>query len=146
MEFIADAEISKNGKTNVVNVKVAHIRPKYNNLKEWMEDKNNIYVGRRGVVFVTDGENNKFRWLPRDSPFANPFTIDKKKNPEEERKRVIDAYKIYLNELLIKKPELKELLKTYKGKTLGCWCKPEPCHADILIEKIDSLEKINSLD
>lgn len=36
----------------VVNVKVAHIRPKYNNLKEWMEDENNEYVGRGGVVFV----------------------------------------------------------------------------------------------
>jgi hypothetical protein len=37
---------------SVVNCKVQYIRPKYNNLKEWMNDPNNIYIGRGGVVFI----------------------------------------------------------------------------------------------
>ena len=41
--------------TKVVNVKVSYIRPQYNNLKEWCEDSNNVYIGRQGVVFV-DGQ------------------------------------------------------------------------------------------
>lgn len=31
---------------SVVNVKVGNIRPKYSNLREWMEDPTNVYIGR----------------------------------------------------------------------------------------------------
>ena len=24
-----------------------------------------------------------------------------------------------------------------KGKTLGCWCKPEDCHGDILVYELN---------
>ena len=37
---------------SVVNCKVKYIRPEYDNLKIWMEDSNNVYVGRAGVVFI----------------------------------------------------------------------------------------------
>ena len=37
---------------SVANCKVKYIRPKYNNLKEWMEDEQNIYIGRLGIVFI----------------------------------------------------------------------------------------------
>ncbi len=36
----------------IVNLKVANIRPKYKNLKEWMDDENNVYIGRKGIVFT----------------------------------------------------------------------------------------------
>jgi hypothetical protein len=32
--------------------------------------------------------------------------------------------------------ELKQL-RELKGKELGCWCKPNKCHGDILLELID---------
>jgi hypothetical protein len=37
---------------SVVNCKVKYIRPEYNNLKEWMNNPNNVYIGREGVVFI----------------------------------------------------------------------------------------------
>ena len=37
---------------SVVNCKVKYIRPQYKNLQEWMDDTNNIYVARAGVVFI----------------------------------------------------------------------------------------------
>lgn len=40
---------------SVVNVKVANLRPHYNNLREWMQDEDNVYIGRKGVVFI-DGK------------------------------------------------------------------------------------------
>lgn len=40
---------------SVVNCKVVNIRPQYQNLKEWMNDSDNVYVGRGGIVFI-DGE------------------------------------------------------------------------------------------
>ena len=94
---------------NVVNVKVAHIRPKYKNLKEWMEDPNNIYIGRRGIVFI-DGA----RFPPNDSKWHNPFKI----NSTDDRQSVISKYRNYINKKGYNFDELK-------GKTLGCWCKPE---------------------
>lgn len=39
---------------SVVNCKVKHIRPKYNNLEEWIKDENNVYIGRKGVVFIDE--------------------------------------------------------------------------------------------
>lgn len=116
--------------TNVVNVKVAHIRPKYQNLKEWMDDKNNCYIGRAGIVFV-----DKVRWPKESSKFANPFKVDK----DGTRDEVIAKYEQYLLELLKKDTTLIDELKSMKGKNLGCWCKPEACHGDVLARIIDSL-------
>jgi hypothetical protein len=45
-------EKKKDNTGSVVNVKVAFIRPKYKNLKEFTDDSNNSYIGRAGVVFV----------------------------------------------------------------------------------------------
>jgi hypothetical protein len=33
-------------------------------------------------------------------------------------------------------PELMESLDELDGKVLGCFCKPEPCHGDVLLELI----------
>ena len=35
-----------------VYCKVTNIRPKYNNLKDWTEDKNNVYISHSRVVFI----------------------------------------------------------------------------------------------
>jgi len=121
---------SNNTNTKVVNVKVNYIRPKYNNLKEWMNDSNNIYIGRSGIVFI-DGE----RYPKTNSIFCNPFKISL--NEGINREEVIKKYKEYIIKRLESDSSLVELLKTYKGKTLGCWCKPEQCHGDILVELIE---------
>ena len=57
---------------SVINCKVKFIRPQYDNLREWMEDENNIYIGRAGVVFI-----DKVRFPKQASPFANPFKVGK---------------------------------------------------------------------
>jgi hypothetical protein len=33
---------------------------------------------------------------------------------------------------------MNQLIKL-KGKNLGCWCKPDKCHGDILLEIINKL-------
>ena len=51
------------------------------------------------------------------------------------RDKVIKMYKEYIMD----KPELLKLIPLeLKGKTLGCWCKPEACHGDILAELVDA--------
>lgn len=118
---------------SVVNCKVQYIRPKYNNLKEWIDDTNNIYIARAGVVFI---ENTRFPL--QSSKFANPYKIGKDGSREE----VIIKYKNYITEKLKNENMLSELLDM-KGKNLGCWCYPAMCHGNILLELIDTYTEIN---
>ena len=108
--------------SKVVNVKVKYIRPKYNNLKDWCKDKDNYYIGRKCIVII-DGQ----RYPPKDSIFANPYKIDK----DGDRDEVLEKYKIYIKSKIENNPEI---LNEIKNKTLGCWCKPDKCHGDILID------------
>lgn len=108
--------------TQVVNVRVAHIRPRYKDLREWMEDPNNVYIGRGGVVFI-DG----VRFPPEDSEWANPYHIGKHGTREE----VIQKYEIRVRGK-IGRGELD--LEELRGRNLGCWCRPEACHGDVLVK------------
>lgn len=113
----------------VVNCKVQYIRPQYKNLEEWMEDKNNIYIGRKGVIFI----NNK-RFPEQSSNFANPFKIGK----DGSRDEVIEKYKKYIMERLENDKSLVKELLSMKNKNLGCWCHPDKCHGDVLLEIINN--------
>jgi hypothetical protein len=68
-------------------------------------------------------------YIGRPTKWGNPFKIGKDGNREE----VIQKYRRYL----LGRPDLMESLKDLKGKTLGCWCKPEACHGDVLAELAD---------
>ena len=105
----------------VVNVKVKHIRPKYKNLKEWMDDSDNVYIGRRGIVFV-DG----VRFPKRDSIWANPFKISESVGRED----VIQKYREYIREKITD----EDLSILRSAKRIGCWCAPLECHGDVLLE------------
>ena len=113
--------------TTVVNVKVKYIRPKYENLKDWISDTNNVYIGRAGVVFI-DGK----RYPKHSSIFANPYKI----NVDGNREEVIEKYKKYITDKINNDTNLQSELLSMKGKTLGCWCKPELCHGDVLVDLI----------
>lgn len=77
----------------------------------------------RGIVFI-----NNERFPKQDSIWANPFKLKTDQN-------CIEKYKDYIVKKL-ENPLLLEELKLLKGKNLGCWCHPNPCHANVLIELI----------
>jgi hypothetical protein len=112
---------------SIVNCKVQYIRPKYNNLEEWINDDNNCY-GRACVVFI-----NKQRYPKHQSIFANPYKIGKDGNREE----VIIKYKEYIINKLNNDKSLIDELISLKGKNLGCRCYPEYCHGNVLLELIN---------
>ena len=68
-------------------------------------------------------------YIGRPSKWGNPFSIGKDGTREE----VIEKYREYI----LNKPELLKSLPELKGKILGCWCDPKPCHGDVLIELIE---------
>lgn len=65
-------------------------------------------------------------YIGRPSKWGNPFEIDKDGSREE----VIEKYKQWF----FQQNDLLSQIKELKGKTLGCWCKPKPCHGDFLCE------------
>jgi hypothetical protein len=77
---------------------------------------------------------NRIRFHPQKYPqtrWGNPYAKYLKKLG---RDRVIKMYQEYI----LNKPELMKLIPIeLKGKRLGCWCKPEVCHGDVLAELAD---------
>src|SRR5215207_2130231 len=68
--------------------------------------------------------------IPISSKWRNRFTVKK-----YGREGAIQMYKEYI----LNEPELLKLIPTeIKDKTLGCWCRPLPCHGDILADLADS--------
>lgn len=65
-------------------------------------------------------------YIGRPSKWGNPFVIGKDGN----RADVVQKYRAWVME----QPELMTSLGELKGKTLACWCSPEACHGDVLVE------------
>lgn len=125
---------TQNINTKVVNVKVSNIKlDGYNNLFEWINNSDdNVYIGRGKIVFI-DG----VRYPPKDSIWANPFKI----NNNQSREEVLHLYLEYIDKKLKSDNNLVNELLKLKGKKLGCWCKPNCCHGDILIKLIEKYDK-----
>ena len=115
--------------TTIINVKVKNIRPTYDTLSDWMKNHHNEYIGRSGVVFI-----NNERFPKITSQWANQFTVKK-----EGRDKCLELYEAWVREKI--KKEGTEELKKLKNKVLGCWCKPEKCHGDILIKILNEIEE-----
>lgn len=101
--------------TSVVNVSVKNLRPTYHSIHHWLQNPNHVYIGRR-IHYVGVG----------DSPWGNPFSVTK-----HGRLDCIAMYKKHIRE------NMMDQVCTLRGKTLGCWCKPEPCHGDALVQLIN---------
>lgn len=74
--------------------------------------------------------------------WGNPFHIGKDGTREE----VIDMYKSLMESRIASGEVTVTQLLSLKGKRLGCWCHPLPCHGNVLIELINehSLTKSDS--
>jgi hypothetical protein len=69
-------------------------------------------------------------YVGRPSKWGNPFVIGRDGN----RKEVIVKYEAWV----LGEVELLRCLPELAGKKLGCWCAPQPCHAEVLKELVDS--------
>jgi hypothetical protein len=64
------------------------------------------------------------------SIWGNPYLV--REYGREEAIRLYRERLIHRRDLLVRLPELR-------GKVLGCWCKPERCHGDVLAELVAAL-------
>lgn len=77
-------------------------------------------------------------YIGRPSKWGNPFTHIKDKKTKAEF--VVETSEIAIQkyrEWIMTQPALLNSLHELKGKTLACWCKPKPCHGDVLVELIE---------
>ena len=68
-------------------------------------------------------------YIGRPSKWGNPFRI----GADGTRRDVIEKYRAWI----AKRLDLLTSLHELKGKRLGCFCKPQPCHGDVLAELAD---------
>ncbi|MGW4773688.1 DUF4326 domain-containing protein [Nocardia sp. NPDC004278] len=99
-------------RTTVVNLKGHRDDPDYADV---------VYVGRA----MTRGG-----WHLAESPMASPF----RPGPDGTRAEVLAKYRAHL----LGRPDLLALLPALRGRRLGCWCLPQPCHAEVIAELADS--------
>ena len=75
-----------------------------------------IYIGRELHYAKANFSQSKWANLP------NVKKVGIKKSLELYEKHIRNT------------PELWDALDELEGKVLGCWCKPKPCHGDVLIK------------
>ena len=102
---------------SVVNVKVEHLRPRgFHTFEDWARIPGHVYIGRNMSCYISGAVASKW---------ANPYQLKKFNTVNE----CLDAYNQYLftSGLIGSIGELAGVTE------LGCWCKPEPCHGDVLL-------------
>jgi Domain of unknown function (DUF4326) len=92
----------------------------YRDLEHWLEYSNHVYVGRNMTFYVKAAVGSAFR---------NPFNVKK-----FGRRGCIDKFR----EHLLASPDLlAQARRELRGCVLGCWCKPEACHGDVLLQLVN---------
>lgn len=117
-------------------IKVIHI-------KDSGKDENGIYfyIGR---IYNSNKKNTKFIYL---NGLANPFAINKlAENQTIERNRVINEFREYARQKYIQQGEIKQSVEIIAERLLNlndnqtiylvCFCKPLPCHGDLIREAV----------
>jgi len=116
--------------TRVVCVKKQSLNKQgYRDLKHWLTNPNNVYIGRNMTFYVPGAEGSKWK---------NPFPVKK-----YGRDKCIEMYKEYIqtDKKKYDGKTLLESLEELRGKTLGCWCSPDPCHGDAIIQLLTQSTK-----
>jgi hypothetical protein len=86
------------------------------------EESFDVYIGRRSNRYATG-----------DTGFwGNPFIIPY----DGDRATVIEKYEQHIRASEEHMRRLPELV----GKRLGCFCKPLPCHGDVLVKLLEELD------
>lgn len=74
-------------------------------------------------------EAGSYVYIGKTSKWGNPYQVVWEGTQEE----IIDKYRQWLRT----QPKLLADLPSLRGKVLGCYCKPRPCHGDVLVELLN---------
>ncbi len=94
----------------------------YKDLEDWLQNSNHVYIGRNMTCYVKGAKQSKW---------CNKFSVK-----TYGRDKCLELYHDYI----IKNNNLMKDIMELDGKILGCWCKPESCHGDILLKIINNIK------
>ena len=72
-------------------------------------------------------------YIGRGSMFGNKHRIGKYCS----RKQAAARYKVDFYKRIKKDPKFKRAVLKLRGKRLGCYCWPKPCHGNIIVEYLN---------
>lgn len=78
-----------------------------------------VYIGRSGKG--------------KDGYFGNPIPLQK----GEPRGSTIKKYEEYFHDRIKNDNKFKNRVLGLKGKVLGCFCKPNTCHGDVIVKYLE---------
>jgi len=81
-------------------------------------------------------------YIGRPSIFGNPYTHKDRASAEYKvatREEAIKCFREYFLRRVEIDAEFRAAVMELRGKTLGCWCKPEACHGDVIREYLERL-------
>ena len=82
---------------------------------------------------VVHCKREKGVYIGRPSFLGNPFTIGKDGTREE----VIEKYRDYFWRRIYFDAEFKAAVEKLRGQDLACWCAPQACHGDVIVEYLE---------
>ncbi len=84
------------------------------------------------ITRVVNKHRHKYDvYIGRGSKWGNPYIM----NRDGTREEVIEKYRSYL---YTQREDLLFSLHELRDKILGCFCAPNACHGDVLIELLES--------
>jgi hypothetical protein len=101
-----------------------------------------VHLKRKGGRIVVDCDvyigraMHQGGWRLPASKWANPFKPKDYGDGDAGRAQAIASYEAHVRA----RPELMAALPELRGKRLGCWCHPFPCHGDVLVRLLGELD------
>lgn len=102
------------------------------------KEKPDVYCGRGKGVFkdpIKCGKND-------EGYFGNPVVLGSEcivcKEYHMSSGSTLKCYEIYLRDRLKNNAIFRNEFLKLKGKKLGCFCKPNPCHTDVMIDYLEN--------
>lgn len=90
-----------------------------------------VYIGRRMP-------NVKFKAKSgHDGYFGNPYRLEDYGGNRED---CIRDFRNYFFSRLAQDKEFFQRVHTLKDKILGCWCWPDVCHGEVIVEYLNAKE------
>ncbi len=87
-----------------------------------------VYIGRPGKGSL--------------GPFGNPYRVggwcSRCGHVHASAEATLACYRAYLFDRAGRDRAFAEHLRALRGKRLGCFCKPGPCHGDVIVEWLDA--------
>ncbi|MBZ7216422.1 MULTISPECIES: DUF4326 domain-containing protein [Klebsiella] len=114
-------------------------KPVFSTPYEVLSEKIPVRYIEDKITFVSNKDKNEFfdTYIGRGTLWGNPYAI----GHDGDRDEVIRKFKYDFERGFLKGgSDFKDKLKTLRGHTLGCHCKPYACHGDVLAHYLNKMD------